>query len=262
MIVDTHTHFVVKPVSFTTGIPEEEIDLNNDETFRFSEGIIESQKKYGVIAVWACTLEGLLGQTLPYNKFLSALAQRHNGYILPFCSINPHRGEPAFQEFKGMVSEYKMKGVKFHNWLQAVSCMHEILEKVVDYAGKSGIPVMFHDGTPPYADPLQIGRLAEKYPHTTIVLGHSGLKDLYPDAVKAGRRCNNIYFCACSTPYAGIRMVLDEIGPDRVLFGSDSGFCEPTQIMEQLLDVFENLGLSREEKENVFWRNAKRIIPV
>ena len=54
---------------------------------------------------------------------------------------------------------------------------------------------MFHEGTPPYADTLQVANLAELYPEAKIILGHAGLYDSYRNAVSAAKRLPNIFLC-------------------------------------------------------------------
>ena len=63
-----------------------------------------------------------------------------------------------------------------------------------------GIPVLFHDGTPPYSAPLQLAALARRHPRTTIVLGHGGLHDLWREAWAAVESTDNVHICLCATP--------------------------------------------------------------
>lgn len=91
-------------------------------------------------------------------------------------------------------------------------------------AGSLGIPVMFHDGTPPDSTPRQIGWLAERYPQTSIILGHSGLADLWRDAADVAHLCQNVWLQTTASPPLTIRAALAAAGPDRVLFGTDGGF--------------------------------------
>ncbi|MDD5679517.1 MAG: hypothetical protein PHW60_16230 [Kiritimatiellae bacterium] len=79
----------------------------------------------------------------------------------------------------------KSRGDNEHPWLQAFSMTYPNVVPVLSKAGELGMPVLFHDGTPPYSAPLQIAYAAEQGPQTTIILGHSGLDDLRDEATLA-----------------------------------------------------------------------------
>ena len=256
MIIDTHTHLVQNPFDLVSGLPPR----TARKPFALADSALAQFRQCGVTSVWACTTEGLVDETAPYNRFLSRLARRHPGFVVPFCTVNPHRGRHAVTEFRDAVLKRGMRGLKFHPWLQAVSCMSVWMERLVEEAGRLGVPVMFHDGTPPYATPLQIARLAEKFPRTTIVLGHSGLQDLYPDAVRAARRNPNILLSTCSASYDAIRLMLDKIGPDRILVGTDGGVGDVVGLVEFYQDMIDALGLSPADRDKILWQNAVRVI--
>ena len=95
---------------------------------------------------------------------------------------------------------------------------------IMEVAGSLGVPVMFHDGTPPYSTSRQAAWLAERYPHTQVILGHAGLADLWRDAADAAQRLPNIWLQPAGSPPMTIRMALQGAGRDRLLFGSDGGF--------------------------------------
>jgi len=257
MITDTHTHFVLREFDLLEGLPPRTASASFDA----AEKAIGILGKYGIGRAWACTLEGLVDDTAPYNRFLCRLARRYPVRVAPFCTVNPHLGERAVQEFREMVLKRGMKGLKLHNWLQAVSNMSRWVERLVDEAGRMGVPVLFHDGTPPYATPLQIARLAGKFPHTTVVLGHSGLQDLYPDAIRAAKQHANIYLCACSASHEGLKRMVDRVGPGRILFGTDGGFGDFSGLVELHLDLVDSLGLGAEDREKILWKNAHTIVP-
>jgi len=50
--------------------------------------------------------------------------------------------------------------------------------------------------------------------------------------------------------------LIREVGPDRVMFGSDYPFVEPKAAIRRVLE----LDLSEDEKERILWKNAIRIL--
>ncbi|OFZ85541.1 MAG: hypothetical protein A2V78_10995 [Betaproteobacteria bacterium RBG_16_64_18] len=55
-----------------------------------------------------------------------------------------------------------------------------------------------------------------------------------------------------------IRLVLDTVGPDHVLYGSDAP--PLTSLKPRAIKLVEDLKLPRHEREAVFWRNAARLL--
>ena len=50
--------------------------------------------------------------------------------------------------------------------------------------------------------------------------------------------------------------LIRDIGPERVIFGSDYPWEEPGRAAEIIMD----LGLSEEEKDAVLWQNAAKLL--
>ena len=86
-----------------------------------------------------------------------------------------------------------------------------------------GVPVLFHDGTPPFSTPLQLASLARRQPDTTVVLGHGGLQDLWREAIAAVETTSNVHLCMCGTPPYAMRAIVSRCPLDRLLFGTDAG---------------------------------------
>jgi uncharacterized protein len=179
----------------------------------------------GLIQTWIFTVDGLLKDACRNNDVLAEAVAGDRDFFVPFCTVNPHDGEEAaLQELERAKLQLGMKGLKLHPWLQAFSMTHSAVLPIFRRAGELRMPVILHDGTPPYCDPLQIAAVAEKAPETTVILGHAGLEDLYEDAILACRRHANIYLCLCGPSCGHLKKIVCSCPTDRLLFGSDGGF--------------------------------------
>jgi uncharacterized protein len=101
---------------------------------------------------------------------------------------------------------------------------HPGVDLIMSAAAAMNVPVLFHDGTPPYSTSRQIAYLAAKHPATQVILGHSGLADLWRDAADAGRTLPNVWLQPTCAPPVAVRAALAAVGPERLLFGTDGGF--------------------------------------
>jgi predicted TIM-barrel fold metal-dependent hydrolase len=245
-IIDTHTHLPGNALGCT---PRPVAELRHEFA---SEG---------VSGAWIMTTDGLLMNPEASNDELADKVRDHRDFFTPFCTVNPNRGAAeAVAELIRANGRLGMKGLKLHPWLQAFSLTHPAVIPLLNKAGELDMPVLFHDGTPPYSTPLQIAAAAEAVPKTIIILGHAGLDDLWHDAIIACRRHPNVYLCCCSLSSGLIKAVVEQCPKERILFGSDGGFLhagEVTQATEKLLAS----GADAKTLRMIFHENPRRILP-
>jgi len=218
----------------------------------------------GVGCAWALTSDGLHGDTRKWNDWLLDATRPHRDFFIPFCTVDPKKREEAVDELDHYIREGSMRGLKLHNWLQGVSTTAPVMDDLLDACGQLAIPVMFHDGTPPYCTPLQFARLAENHPKTTIILGHMGLKDMWPDALRAARRLENIHLCFCAGVLVALRQALECVGAGRILFGSDCGSVGSEKLLRERVAAVRSLerwGVSVDDIDAILGRNALHMLP-
>lgn len=216
--------------------------------------------KEGLCGSWIMTFDGLLGNAKANNDILAETTERSLDFFVPFCTVNPHEGEEqAVAELIRAKEELGMRGLKLHPWLQAFSMMHPAVLPIVQKAGELDMPVLFHDGTPPYATPLQIAAIAEKAPDTTIILGHTGLHDLYTDAILACNTLPNVHLCCCGLSSGLLNRVIQQCPAEKIMFGSDGGF-GLAGVIEERIDQVLATDANDQTLQKIFHDNAKRIL--
>jgi hypothetical protein len=102
------------------------------------------------------------------------------------------------------------------------------LDPYMRVAADARVPVTVHSGPGP-ADPDRIRRLAERFPTVRFVLYHTFLGPLEGRrrASRHARELPNLYLETSWCRSAEVERLLDEVGPDRVLFGSDAAVDGP-----------------------------------
>lgn len=212
----------------------------------------------GLIRAWIFTVDGLLKEACRSNDVLADAVASDLDFFVPFCTVNPHDGEEAaLLELERGKLQLGMKGVKLHPWLQAFSMTHPAVLPIFRRAGELQMPVILHDGTPPYCDPLQIAAVAEKMPETTVILGHAGLDDLYEDAILACRRHKNIHLCLCGPSVGHLREIVRRCPAERLLFGSDGGFAGDGVVWR--LEKIRRAVHDEDILEKILLTNARRM---
>ncbi len=143
----------------------------------------------------------------------------------------------------------------------------------VGVRGKLGLPSNFDMS---FSNPIDLHALALRFPTVNFVVPHFGA-GYFREALLLGHLCPNVYFDT-SSPNSWIRFqesnigladvfrkALDVVGPKRLLFGSNStGFPKgwDASILEAQWRVFEELGVSLEDRQAILGDNFRRLMGV
>ena len=192
------------------------------------------------------------------NDRLARFVGLHSEQLRAFCTVNPMDGEAAVSELRRCVEVHGMIGLKLHPWLQGFSVSDDYINPLVEECIDRKVPILFHDGTPPYCTPLQIGFLAGRYPESTVLLGHSGLNDLWRNAIQAAKRFPNVLLCACGPPMHAIYEMAVQVGSDRMMFGSDVGAAAEPGLVAYRKEKIEKLPIPAEDQAKILGETARR----
>jgi predicted TIM-barrel fold metal-dependent hydrolase len=121
-------------------------------------------------------------------------------------------------------------------------------------------------------DPLALSTVAAKFPKVPVIIPHFGAGFLR-ETLMAADQCPNIHLDTSSTNSwikyhprltleAVFRQALEVVGPDRLLFGTDSSFFPrgwQRQIFEQQKALMEAIGVSAEAQEKIFAGNFQKL---
>jgi len=207
------------------------------------------------------TYEGLLRPTPEANDSLAAFVEPAPSRLVAFATVDP-RDPGAASEIERCVREHRMRGVKLHPWLQGFSAHEPGLHDVCAAVAELDVPLLFHDGTPPFSTPLQLASLARRHPEATVVLGHGGLHDLWREAIEAVTTTPNVCICMCATPPYAMRCIVDSCPIDRLLFGTDAGLgSDPFHLYAALrVQQLLNLGLDPGQLDAISNRNPRHLL--
>jgi predicted TIM-barrel fold metal-dependent hydrolase len=133
---------------------------------------------------------------------------------------------------------------------------------------KLGLPSLFDIR---YGNPLDLHAVALAYPQVPIIVPHFGA-GLLREALMLADLCPNVWLDTSSSnawmKYAGLttadvfRRVLAVVGPDRLLFGSDSSFFPRgwvRDVYDQQSAALDEIGASADVREKTFGGNFERL---
>jgi predicted TIM-barrel fold metal-dependent hydrolase len=156
----------------------------------------------------------------------------------------------------------RIHGLKLHPSCDRVKVTDDRAVPFLEFARDHRLPVMIHCGRwqemSSYALALEV---AARYPDIKFVLSHMGgdtpeLETATIDAIKDGCLGNVYLGTEGVREYWAVQRAVDEIGADRVIFGSDFPLGHPKMYM----GLIEALKMSAEDRELVLGGNILRLV--
>lgn len=217
------------------------------------------------------------------NQAIARLGRENPSRIVPFAGVDPRRPE-ALELFQHAVDQWGMRGLKLHPGT-GYDPGDPVCRPFFEFAGARGIPVVVHTG--PMASPLvshtarpvNLDPVAADFPDTTIVLQHAGQRCWWEEALNVAFWKPNIYLELSMWQWTyrfdregfvrALGRMKQEIGLDRVLFGSDFPGLAETMGLREWVEVFTDLPnfaadygveITPDEARAILGGNAQRLL--
>lgn len=266
MLIDFHSH------AFPEKIAERAImslaEKGNIRPYAMGrvEELVEKMDRDGVDISVILNIATKPEQETNVNNFAISLLE--NPRVIPFGSVYPG-SETSLSEVERLF-DAGIKGIKFHPEYQWFDVLDEIVFPVYEKCAKLGMIVTFHAGgdvgfkAPFHSDPERLQKLCELFPETTFVFAHMGGYDMWEKGAETYTYHKNMYLDTSIINTVDIigndtaKRIIDNVGADHILFGSDMPWARASHSMEKL----EMLGLSDDELEKICYKNAKRLLNI
>jgi predicted TIM-barrel fold metal-dependent hydrolase len=242
MIIDVHSHLGWDEVF--------------DEDFA-AQDLVDAQRLHGIdITIVQPSLVHDLKTVVKLHNDIAALCRAHPGRFYGMANPNPHLpGDEYERELRRCVQQLGFVGVKIHPLAHAVNPAGRHGRRVFALAEELGIPVMVHTGAGiPWAAPSLLAPLAEAHPGVKVVVAHAGGMILGGEAGQLAERCPNVYLECSWTGGFLVRHWVDQLGAQRVLFGSDHADNVATELAK-----FRSQGFSEEQLDALLGGTAAAI---
>jgi uncharacterized protein len=258
MIVDSHTHMRVPIEGLETDGRKNIYGVANLDV----EDYLKAYDGNGVDACWVFPVESFRSDTIirSENESIVAACAPYPHRLFPFATVNPSWPEGMIRDtIEHAVCDLNTYGLKFVPICQGVSLANPGMDVVADVAARLNVPVFTHDGSPEYCSAVQVAYFARKYPELRVVSGHGGLREFWPDYIDAVKQLPNLTICLSGPTQWGIQMLYDELGPSRLMFGSDGGIGSPA-ITTAYLRRIDRLKAPEEDRRQILGSTAMRFL--
>jgi len=287
-VIDTHVHLFSLPLL-------KEMAERPETPKRFKQALKEG--KWGrraneslpdmsadEMATWyvdrlaaANVAKALIVSVMPDSQFMRDFIREANGHVHALCNVDPRDpGSPALLE-REMAAGFR--GVKLYPVNRCFKLSDPKCRPFFEKANELGANIIIHYGVTVdptgdlnFADPLDLSPVSRDFPDLKFVIAHFGAGWL-DSVLRLAYQCKNVCVDTSGTnnwmDYYVPKMTLPEVferaimalGPERVLFGTDSGTTAPyrhwIRFMQQR--VLEEMGLSDGDRDLILRGNASRI---
>ena len=120
------------------------------------------------------------------NEKIAEAAAANSDVLIPFASIDPHKGRTGAREARRLVERFGVQGFKFHPTMQGFFPNDRLAYPLYEAIAETGKPALFHTGQTgvgsgmrggggmrlKYGEPMLIDDVAVDFPDMKIILAH------------------------------------------------------------------------------------------
>jgi uncharacterized protein len=207
------------------------------------------------------------------NEEVAAGCAANPDVLIPFASIDPHKGRAGVREARRLVRDHGVRGFKFHPNLQGFAPDDRMAYPLYQAIEELEVPAVFHTGQTgigagvrggggirlKYSNPMLVDDVAADFPDLRIILAHPSFP--WQDealAVATHKPHVHIDLSGWSPKYFPPQLVryANTLLKDKVLFGSDYPVLTP----DRWLADFAALDIKPEVRPRILKDNAARLL--
>jgi predicted TIM-barrel fold metal-dependent hydrolase len=210
---------------------------------------------------------------VPSNEEVAELAAENADVVIPFASIDPDRGRAGVRMARRLITEYGVRGFKFHPNTQAFYPNDRAVYPLYEVIAEHGLIALFHTGqtgvgarTPggggvrlKYSNPMHVDDVAVDFPDLKIILAHPSFP-WQDEALAVATHKPQVYIdlSGWSPKYFPPQLVqyANSLLKDKVLFGSDFPVITPDRWMRD----FADLSIKPEVRPKIMKDNAATLL--
>lgn len=224
--------------------------------------------------------KALVVSAMPDSQWTRDFILAARGHVHALCNVDPFDpGAPALLE-REMAAGFR--GVKLYPVNRCYRLSDPACRPFFDKAAELRAHLIIHYGVTidptgdlRYADPIDLSPVARDYPELQFVIAHFGAGWL-DSVLRLAYQCKNVCVDTSGTnnwmDYHVPKMTLAEVfertltamGPERILFGTDSGTTASYRTWLRYMQerTLEEIGLSDRDRDLIMRGNASRIFRV
>jgi len=231
---------------------------------------------YGIVqpppgnTVWSNGMAGGAEGIRNYMAYIREIVKKYPDRLIGCFTYNPRFGvEEGVSEFERHVKENGFKMLKIHSNMHAYrpDRATDWIFPAVEKAAKLKVPVLIHTGDSPYAIPSQFYPTIDRFPDAKIIISHFGVQtgaSYIFEAAWIAKKNDNVWVETGWCFQSRLVEFAELLGPDKMVFGSDSPPNEPSVWLRMLevlsWDYPQGMRMKEEDLEKIFGDNIAKMI--
>lgn len=248
-VIDCHSHIIG-----SGDAPNATIMIEAD-----ADGFVKKMDRLGINTTITAPWIGIFHSGITGNEETIDAAKKYPGRFLGYscCNVNYEHEREAVTGYHDRTPDIFV-GIKPYPPQYKFDLTGELCREWFEYANEHHLCALIHaDGDACY--PEQTDILSERYPNVTFILAHSGASfDIARMNGAVAKKHDNVVLdiTYTSTSRGMIEFLVNEVGADKVLFGTDSPMRDPTPQLAWVCYA----KLSQEDKKKILAGNISRIL--
>lgn len=168
------------------------------------------------------------------NDVVDEAVAAHPDRLVPFLAVNPWNQQEAVSEIHRR-AERGYRGVKLHPTLHGYHLSDlGLVGPLLDAIRERNLLVIAHGASDLRNAPPEFALAAAAYPEVPFLMAHSGTFWSHGQATRLAGEIPNLYLETSRVPIFEISESVRAIGPEKVVFGTDSPYVDYTFEYEKL----------------------------
>jgi len=224
------------------------------------EETLDAAGEAGIDKLCVCAVDSLFFDMESGNESVYRIVKKYPTRVIGFASMpSPHFGRKGLEHLQRAVEVHGVKGIGELETDPSYQIDIPQWIAVLEKAAELKVPLLVH------APPGPCVRAAKRVPEATILLAHIGTGNgltvtEWIDSIEMVKKQPNIYIETSTsiTSYGQIEMAVRELGPERVVFGSDSPMLDPAVQMAKITGG----DIPAEAQAKILGQNMARILKI
>jgi len=217
--------------------------------------------------------ESGIGAKRVSNYEIAELAADNSDIVIPFASIDPHKGKMGAREARDLVENYGVKGFKFHGIMQDAHPADRMAYPIYEVIAEHKLPAIFHTGHSgmgtgmrggggvrlKWGQPMLIDDVAVDFPDIKFILAHPSWPWTDESLSMALNKDNVFIDLSGWSPKYFPKQVIQYANTQlrhKMLFGSDFPLIKP----EKWIEAAQEAGFRDDVLPLIMKDNAVRVL--
>lgn len=235
-LIDVHAHLGRWPSCPSRAVTLESVEM--------------MMKKYGIEKTVVSSVLGITYHMKRGNAKLNSALRRYPD-IYGLVSVNCNYAQDSANEIRKYLKSPRFVGVKIHPTATQRNLDKDLDQDIMDAILDFSVPITIHTFEEQISPNIT---LATEYPDVNFIFLHCGASE-WRRTIMLTRNCDNIYLeysMSWVRECGRLERIVEAVGSERVVFGSDSPLMDPGY----QIGILEEAEISGRERENIAYRNA------